>query len=113
MILSDLLGSTVTDHDGGRLGKVVDARFAQGGSHPPLPGALAEARLEGFIVSPHSGTSFMGFERSRLTAPWPLAQLLRWRHRGAFLVAWEDVERIGQRRMVLRPGFRRHSPMLP
>ncbi|WP_264794843.1 hypothetical protein [Arthrobacter mangrovi] len=55
----------------------------------------------------------MGNERSRVTAPWPLAQLLRWRHRGAFLVAWEDVERIDRRRVVLRPGFRRRSPMLP
>lgn len=109
MILGDLLGTAVHDADGGRLGRVADARFVVDG---PAQQLMAEPRLLGLVVSPHSVASFLGYERNGVTRPWPLAHLLRWRHRGSFLVLWEDIGMIGPEAVRLRPGFIRYSPEL-
>ena len=37
---------------------------------------------------------------------------LRWRHRGTFLAAWEEVARVEMNCVTLRPGFRRYSARL-
>lgn len=109
MILSDVLRSHVVDDEGRSVGIVIDARFVLDG----VPrGPLADARLVGFIVSPRTGSSFLGYERHDDKRPAILATFLRWRHRGSFLVHWEDVARLDERRIVLRPGYRRISPTL-
>jgi hypothetical protein len=41
-----------------------------------------------------------------------VAVLQRWRHRGTFLAAWEDVARVGTDHVRLRPGYSRYSPVL-
>jgi hypothetical protein len=41
-----------------------------------------------------------------------LGALLRWRHRGTFVAAWEDATRVGSDLVRLRPGYTRYSPML-
>ncbi|HEX5906426.1 MAG TPA: divalent metal cation transporter [Propionibacteriaceae bacterium] len=46
-------------------------------------------------------------------SPWPIAALVRWRHRGSFLVRWSDIERLEVGRIQLRPAFERASPELP
>lgn len=108
MILGDILGTPVHDGDGNRLGKVADARFVVDGA----PGQLmAAARLFVLVVSPHSAASFLGYERTGLTQPWPLA--LRWRHRGSFPVQWENIARIGPDSVALRRDFTRYDPALP
>ena len=109
MILSDLMQNAVVDADGRTVGRVVDARFVIDGAPSQL---LADARLIGFIVSAHSGTSFLGYERTDMRSPWPIASLLRWRHRGAFLVRWEDVAMLGTDVIHLRAGYRRFDPDL-
>lgn len=109
MILSDIIHSRVLDPQGLKLGTVIDARFVIDGTPGPL---LADARLAGFIVSPHSGSSFLGYERLDTRSPWPIAQLLRWRHRGSFLVTWDDIASLDDGEVRLRPGFTRHSPAL-
>jgi sporulation protein YlmC with PRC-barrel domain len=109
MILGDLLGTAVFDVDGVRLGRVADVRFVLDGGPQQL---LAGARLLGLVVSPHSASSFLGYERNRLTQPWPLPRLLRWRHRGSFLVMWEDIEMIGAESVRLRDGFTAYSTAL-
>ena len=96
-----------TTHDGMRLGRVADARFVVDGAPHQL---MADARLLGLVVSPHSWSSFLGYERNSLTQPWPLAQLLRWRHRGSFLVLWEDIATIGT---DIRPAPGRVHPVQP
>jgi hypothetical protein len=58
------------------------------------------------------GGSFLGYERSDANAPIVLAALLRWRHRGTFLAAWEDVAKIGTNLVRLRPGYTRYSAVL-
>lgn len=108
MILSDLLGSAVVDDAGARLGRVVDARFALDG-RPEAEASLAQARLVGLLVSPHSRGSYLGYERRDLKAPWPIAALERWRHRGSFLVLWEDIHSVDDDGVHLRAGFTRHG----
>ncbi|MBT2522042.1 PRC-barrel domain-containing protein [Arthrobacter sp. ISL-28] len=109
MILGDLLGTPVHDSDGIRLGRVADARFTLDGDPQQL---MAGARLLGLVVSPHSWSSFLGYERTGLTQPWPLASLLRWRHRGSFVVMWDDIAVIGEESVRLRDGFTAYSPAL-
>ncbi len=99
----------VLDADGVRLGRIIDARFVVDGTPRPL---LADARLVGFIVSAHSGTSFLGYERTDVQAPWPIARFLRWRHRGAFLVRWDDIARLSPDAVTLRAGYARVDPQL-
>lgn len=88
MIASDLLDVPVLDADGTHVGFVVDLRLVLDG---PPDGPLARPRLHGLVVSPRSRSSFLGFERSAVRAPWPVAHLVRRRHRGTFLVHWSDV----------------------
>lgn len=109
MILGDLLGTPVLDADGRRLGRVADVRFVLNGTPQQL---MAEPRLLGLVVGPHSASSFMGYERNGLTQPRTIARILQWRHRGSFLVLWEDIAVVGARSVRLRPGFIRYSTAL-
>ncbi|BCW81891.1 PRC-barrel domain-containing protein [Arthrobacter sp. NicSoilC5] len=109
MILGDLLGTPVHDADGGRLGRVADVRFVLDGTPHQL---MAEPRVLGLVIGPHSTASFMGYDRNGLTRPRLVARILRWRHRGSFLVLWEDIAMVGPRSVRLRPGFTRYSAAL-
>ena len=106
MIITDLLGARVFGPD--FLGFVTDVRFTLDTQALGLP-----ARLYGIIVSPHARSSSLGFERSGVRSPWPIAALVHWRHRDSFLVRWADIERLDERCIQLRPGFQRGSPELP
>ena len=108
MILTDLLGSRVLGPDS--LGFVSDVRFVLDpvAIDQPMP----RARLCGIVVSPHARGSSLGFERRGVHSPWIIAAAIRRRHRGSFLVAWDDIERIDPGQVRLRAGFRRLSPEL-
>ncbi len=112
MILSDLLDLPVRDADGRALGFVVDVRLVLDG---PLDGTVAAPRLHALLVSPRTGTSFLGYERTDENAPALIARWLRHRHRGTFLVLHEDLEPLADppQEVVLRPGYRRWDPALP
>ncbi len=56
--------------------------------------------------------SLLGYERPGATAPVMLAALLRWRHRGTFLAARDDVARVGSDLVTLRTGYTRYSAVL-
>ncbi|MGO4807929.1 PRC-barrel domain containing protein [Arthrobacter sp. 2MCAF15] len=109
MILGDLLGTPVHDPGGVRLGRVADARFTIDGPPGQL---LTGTSLLGLVASPHSASSFLGYERTGVARPWPVAQLLRWRHSGSFLVLWADIDIIGTDSVRLREGFTAYSPAL-
>jgi hypothetical protein len=106
VIITDLLGSRVFGPD--FLGFVSDVRFILESESAGQP-----AQLYGILVSPHARSSSLGFERSGVRSPWPIASLVRWRHRGSFLVRWNDIERLDVNRIELRRGFERASPELP
>lgn len=82
-------------------------------SHSATSSTGRPARLYGIVVSPHARSSSLGYERSGVRSPWPIAALVRWRHRGSFLVQWEDLERLDVRRINLRSGFTKVSSQLP
>jgi hypothetical protein len=109
MQLSKLLGLRVIDAAQHPVGTVVDVRLTIGGdrSHNPSTPCVL-----GLVISPRTKSSFLGYERSDATAPMMLAALLRWRHRGTFLAAWEDVARVNPDLVRLRPGYTRYSAVL-
>jgi sporulation protein YlmC with PRC-barrel domain len=107
MILSDLLGNPVQDASGRRVGRVVDARFRMVGR------SASTAQLVGLIVSPRSASSYLGYERTATSRPVIIDRFLRWRHRGSFLVAWEDVQRVSDTTVRLRKGYQRLDAALP
>lgn len=87
----------------------MDVRLTVAGDpahNPPTP------RVLGLVISPRTGSSYRGFERSGATAPAMLAAISRWRHRGTFLAAWDDVARIGTDLVSLRPNYTRYSAVL-
>lgn len=114
MNLGDLLDSRVLDDSGRRLGFVIDARFLleeddDAGAEPreeTVAPPLGAARLDSLVVSPHTRTSFMGYERSNVSAPIFIARLLSWRHRGSQLLQWVDVARVEPGVVRMRRGYR-------
>ena len=106
MIITDLLGTRVFGPD--FLGFVSDVRFYLESETEGQP-----ARLHGILISPHARSSSLGFERSGVRSPWPIAALVRRRHRGSFLVRWSDIERLEVGRIQLRRDLNgRHRSFL-
>jgi sporulation protein YlmC with PRC-barrel domain len=108
MILSDLFGVPVLDAAGQRVGAVTDVRFEQRGGARSM-----DIVLFGLLVSPKGRISSFGYERRHVRGPAPIAAWERRRHRGAFLVRWDDVAGIERDVVRLRDGYRRYSPVLP
>jgi len=135
VILGDLLDARVVGPDGEDLGFLVDVRLAldtlpddapsdgdPDDAHPEDRALSASvrrrdrvgrARVVGVLVSPRTGASFLGYERTGVTAPWPVPQLVRHRHRGTFLVPWDDVAAVGRGEVRLAPGYRQDDAALP
>ena len=109
MRLSSLLGLRVIDAGSHPVGTVVDVRLTIAGDpehNPPMP------RVLGLVISPRTRSSFLGYERSQADSPVMLAALARWRYRGTFVAAWDDVARVGTDLVRLRSGYTRYSPVL-
>jgi sporulation protein YlmC with PRC-barrel domain len=109
MQLSRFLGLKVVDAAHHPVGTVVDVRLTMTGDPKHGPAA---PQVVGLVISPRTKSSFLGYERSDANAPVILAALSRWRHRGTFLAAWDDVERVGADLVRLRAGYTRHSAVL-
>jgi hypothetical protein len=107
MLLNEILGRPVVGPDG-HLGYVADCRFAVDGAPGPL---LADARLVGLIVARKHLHGFLGYERTSVRSPAPLAWWYARRQRGSFLVLWKDIESIDDEVRV-RPGYARWSSSL-
>jgi sporulation protein YlmC with PRC-barrel domain len=104
MQLSELLGVTAVDAQGDRVGTVIDVRLQLPDERRDVP------ELLGLIISPHTASSYLGYERTGARAPWMLSALARWRHRGTFLAEWPDIGQVDHDRITLRPNFIRHDP---
>lgn len=107
MLVSDLLGAEVFASR--FVGYVSDVRFVLGSMSPDQ---AAPARVYGLLISPHARSSSLGYERSGSRSPWPIANLVRWRHRGSFLVLWPDVLRLEHQRVHLRIDHVKRPPDL-
>ncbi|MDQ1512610.1 MAG: hypothetical protein QOC59_452 [Microbacteriaceae bacterium] len=110
MILGDLIGLPVRGADGTKLGRVGDVRLVALDAGYEV---LGDTRVFGLIVSPRARGSQLGYERTGVRAPAPIAAFGRWRHRGTFLVRWEDVASITRLGVTLGAGHHRFSPELP
>ncbi|HEV7360620.1 MAG TPA: hypothetical protein VGN92_05945 [Mycobacterium sp.] len=109
MQLSELLELPVCDATGRQVGTVIDIRLAIDGDLDDRPD---EPTLFGLIISPHTQSSYLGYERSDARRPRLLAALLRWRHRDTFLTLWHDIAHVSTDSVLLRQGFQRYSPVL-
>ena len=109
MILSDLIGS-VAHSEGQQVGHVVDVRLTPSGPEYDQP--MHRLKIHGLLISPHTNSATLGYARTDVRSPRPIAALDRWRHRDSFLVLWDDVEGIEAGSVTLRPGHPRYSPML-
>ena len=99
MRLSDLLGADVLDADGTPVGRVTDVRMTQDG---PVLGTWGAAfRVTGLVVSPRHTGSYLGYDRRTVRGPWLVAKAVRWLHRDAVLVPWDDVVSCDGGRVVL------------
>lgn len=89
MRASDYVRRRVVDSEGAYVGDVSDIRMAQDG---PVLGTWGAAfRVTGLVVSPRNAGSFLGYERSSVSGPWLVETVVRWLHRNARFVPWEDV----------------------
>lgn len=73
---------------------------------------LAGARIGGLIVARKHHEGFLGYERTSVTAPAPLAWWFKRHQRDSFLIVWADIESITGDLVRLRPGFTRWSSAL-
>ena len=110
MILGDIFGRPVLGADQTYLGHAIDARLTAGVDEN---GQCLPEELFGLIISPHSSTSFLGYERETTRAPWAIALFMRWHHRGTFLIRWPDIASIDEKYIHLRAGHQRYSAALP
>lgn len=108
MLLNDILAKPVRC-GAQKLGHAIDCRFVLDGNPSSL---LAHARFVGIIVGPKTSEAFLGYERTSVRSPALLAHYFRWRQRGAFMVAWEDIESVTENEVAIRDSFTRWSPAL-
>ncbi|OCB52874.1 hypothetical protein A5722_26850 [Mycobacterium vulneris] len=109
MQLSNLLGLRVLDAGHHPIGTVIDVRLRFVGDNPDH---RRSPEVTGVIISPRTGSSYLGYERTGINAPALVAVIARWRHRGTFLAEWGDVARVGPDHVTLRAGYSRRSPVL-
>lgn len=110
MFLGDVLGAQVLEA-GRRVGYLADVRFFLPDHTPGQQ--VGTPQLFGIVVCPRRAASFLGYERTGVTAPALLARLLAWRSRGSFIVLWQDIAEWGEGTVGLREGAERFSPELP
>jgi sporulation protein YlmC with PRC-barrel domain len=100
MRASDLIDARVVDADGRSLGSVSDVRLTPDG---PTRGAFGPTlRIKGLVVSDRRLGGFLGYDRGGVRGPWLVAKVVRWLHRDAVLVPWDDVASYEHGRVVVR-----------
>jgi sporulation protein YlmC with PRC-barrel domain len=108
MRVSDLLETTVVDTNGRVLGRVRDVRIVQDG--PLHASGQAGFRVHGLVAGRFAFGTRLGYvTRPGITptaetrGPLPLRALFRWLHRKANYIPWENITRIADDRITVRP----------
>jgi hypothetical protein len=101
MRLNELLGRSVVDRQGERIGGVADVRLVQDG---PLPagGGQAALRVDGLIVVERHVTQLFGYERH--VGPALLRALVHSRLGEVWYLPWQDIARITDDSVELSTG---------
>ena len=93
--MSDLLGSTVEDLAGRRLGDVHDVRLVQNG---PILGSWGAAfTVDALLVGPHAVGVRLGYGRSEVRGPWVARVTFEAIHGVLDAVAWDSI-------VAIQPG---------
>ncbi|MFI5713460.1 hypothetical protein [Kribbella sp. NPDC051620] len=108
MRLNELLGRSVVDRHGERIGGVADVRLVQDG---PLPagGGQAALRVDGLIVVERRATQLFGYERH--VGPALLRALVHSRLGEVWYLPWGDIERITDQAVELSAGRAELRPL--
>jgi sporulation protein YlmC with PRC-barrel domain len=82
--LGTLTGMDVVEPTGGRVGRVLDARFA--------PSATGRLVLEALVVGPGRPGSLLGYDRRHGMGPWVVRRIVELLHRHTCVVGVEHVQ---------------------
>ena len=100
MRLSDVMGLTVVDADGHRLGRVDDVKLVQDG--PYIEGFGAALRVDGLLVGAGRLAVRLGYQRHSVKGPVLLKAIFAAIERRGRFVRWADVASVDGGRVVLR-----------
>jgi sporulation protein YlmC with PRC-barrel domain len=92
MRLSELLGCTVFDAAGDKVGGVNDVRLVQDG--PYVEGFGAGLRVEGIVAGKGKVGERLGYHRGGVEGPWILKTVFSRLERRGQYISWDKVERI-------------------
>jgi hypothetical protein len=100
MRASDLLGARVVTAGGEQIGSVRALVCSLDG---PGDGPLPAPRLRALQVSSRGAGASLGYRQPDMRGPWLIAVVVRWRHRTAREVPWEQVDDVADGVVRLRP----------
>lgn len=86
--LGELLGMSVVHADGSTAGRVQDVRFQR------EQDGRERLVAAGVVVAQRATGSLLGYDRDRTRGPWPIRAFIRWLHRDALYVPWDDIAEI-------------------
>ena len=89
MLMSDVLGKSVLDGDGRKLGEVTDVRLVQDG--PYIEGFGQALRVDAVVVGRGGIAGRLGYVRGGVRGPWALRVLASAMEGRAWLIPWTDV----------------------
>jgi hypothetical protein len=89
MLMSEVLGASVLDAAGARLGRVADIRLVQDG--PFIEGFGSALRVDALVVGRGGIASRLGYVRSGVRGPWLLRVLAAALEGRALLIPWTEV----------------------
>ena len=89
MLMSDVLGKSVLDGDGRKLGEVTDVRLVQDG--PYIEGFGQALRVDALVVGRGGIAERLGYVRGGVRGPWALRVLASAMEGRAWLIPWTDL----------------------
>ena len=100
MRMSDLLGSTVRDVAGRRLGDVHDVRLVQNG---PILGSWGAAlTVDALLIGPHAVGVRLGYGRSEVQGPWAVRVTFEAIHGVLDAIPWHSIAAIQPGTILVR-----------
>ena len=102
MRASELLGASVVTAEGEKLGVVTGLMCTSDG--PKYGGTLPAPVLRHLEVGRRGLGAALGYQQEKQRGPWLVRAIMRRLHRHDRLIAWGDVDRVGDGVVRLRDG---------